>query len=222
MKKIRWMILLLVLALVSTVFLISGVRHDEHLALDEDLNQLVLSLFPEASVSFFNVVTELGDTIGIGIVALMMVIWLGFKKRDLIGIVILLLAVALGNEMSKWLKEVVGRERPVTAELAETLSFPSGHAMVSFILYFISATFLISHFKSVKFKWGTGIMAFMMVTLIGLSRIVLQDHYPTDVLGGYTIGLIWSLLWLVIYFVFSSNMKNRQMKKGSKSLPLNQ
>ena len=44
---------------------------------------------------------------GIGIVVLLMLIWLGFKKRDYLGMAVLVFAVALGNEVSKWTKELV-------------------------------------------------------------------------------------------------------------------
>ena len=101
------------------------------------LKTIVLAIFTESSHSFFGVVTELGDTLGIAIVATLMLIWLWFKKRDYLGMVILLVSVGFGNEINKWIKDLVGRERPVTAELAESLSFPSGHAMVGLILYVV-------------------------------------------------------------------------------------
>ena len=93
-------------------------------------------------------ITELGDKIGIVIVAFIIAIWLvTVKKPDFIGMIYFdLLAVAVGNEISKLLKDFIGRERPETAQLTETLSFPSGHAMVGLILYFISTYLIISIF----------------------------------------------------------------------------
>ncbi len=219
MSKFKWMILLLTIAFASTIFLVMGVRNSESLALDGALNHIVLSVFSEDSYSFFRVITELGDKIGIGIVVLMVTLWLGFKKRDFVGIIVLVLAVALGNEASKWLKEVIGRERPVTAQLAESLSFPSGHAMVGLILYFITSYLLINHLNSTKLKWGIGIISLLIVLSIGLSRIVLEDHYPTDVIGGYVIGLIWSILWILFYKILRVRIEARFLKKET---PLNQ
>jgi undecaprenyl-diphosphatase len=127
--------------------------------------------------------------------------------------VTLLLSVGLGNEINKWIKDSVGRERPVTVELAESLSFPSGHAMVGFILYFVASYLLINHINSSKLKWGIGILSFFLILLIGLSRIVLQDHFPTDVLGGFSIGLIWSLIWISVYEVLSKQLVKKRKNK---------
>ncbi|WP_338470501.1 phosphatase PAP2 family protein [Niallia sp. XMNu-256] len=212
-KTTKWMTLLLIIAVVTSVFLIVGViKSGAELGFDHALNQWVLSIFTEGSHPIFQVITKLGDTIGIAIVVFIILVWLGVKKRDFTGMVILVLAVALGNEMSKWLKEVVGRERPETAGAAESLSFPSGHAMVGLILYFILSYLLISTSKSLTLKWGIAIISFIIVLLIGISRIVLQDHHPTDVLGGFALGIIWSILWVTLYNVVYSRLGARRMK----------
>jgi undecaprenyl-diphosphatase len=211
MSKTKWMTILGVIALVSTIYLVISAGSGEELFIDEVLNSLVLAVFSESTHSFFGGITELGDTIGIAIVALITLILLWLMKRDYAGMVILLLSVGVGNEINKWVKDLVGRERPVTAELAESLSFPSGHAMVGFILYVVASYLLINHIHSVKLKWGIGILSLFIILLIGLSRIVLQDHFPTDVLGGFSMGLIWSLLWISLYGVLY-----KQLEKKSK------
>ena len=214
MSQTKWMTILGVIALVSTIYLVIGVRSGEELFIDEVLEAIVLAIFPESSHTFFGVVTVLGDTLGIAIVAILMLIWLWFKKRDYPGMVILLVSVGFGNEINKWIKDLVGRERPVTAELAESLSFPSGHAMVGLILYVVASYLLINHINSIKLKWGIGIFSVLIILLIGLSRIVLQDHFPTDVLGGFSIGLIWSLLWLFLYQVLYTQLVKRRKNKS--------
>jgi undecaprenyl-diphosphatase len=215
MGKTKWMTIFGIIALVSTIFLVIGVRSGEVLFIDEVLNSMVLAAFTESSHSFFGVISELGDTLGIAIVAIILLIWLWFKKRDYLGMIILLLSVGFGNEINKWVKDLVGRERPVTAELAESLSFPSGHAMVGFILYVVASYLLINHIHSVKLKWGIGILSLFIILLIGLSRIVLQDHFPTDVLGGFSMGLIWSLLWISLYGVLYKQLEKKRKNQST-------
>lgn len=201
MRKDKGLYIGFLIALIASVYFAIGARSKEPLLLDQVLSDFVTSVFHETSYPLFTMISELGDKIGIGIVALLMLLWLWLKKRDYIGMAVFVLAVAIGNEVNKWIKELVGRERPVfdQVEIAESLSFPSGHAMVGFILYMLAAHLLAENVKSNGAKLGIGLCAFIIVLLIGLSRIVLQAHFPTDVLGGYTIGAAWTILWIIFY-----------------------
>jgi membrane-associated phospholipid phosphatase len=79
-----------------------------------------------------------------------------------------------------------------------SLSFPSGHAMLSAITYLTLGALLAraqSRWRIKIFILFTGVL---ITLLIGLSRVYLGVHWPTDVLAGWTIGSIWALvLWLV-------------------------
>jgi hypothetical protein len=79
-----------------------------------------------------------------------------------------------------------------------SLSFPSGHAMLSAITYLTLGALLAraqSRWRIKIFILFTGVL---ITPLIGLSRVYLGVHWPTDVLAGWTIGSIWALvLWLV-------------------------
>ena len=61
------------------------------------------------------------------------------------------------------------------------------------------AYFLINHVKSARMKWGIALIVFIFILFIGLSRIVLQAHFPTDVLSGFSFGFIWTTLWILFY-----------------------
>lgn len=187
------------IAILASIYFVVLAKSNKPLLLDRILDEWVTGIFQEQTYPFFKFVTELGDKIGIGIAALIMVLWLWIKKRDYFGMAVFVFAVALGNEMNKWIKEFVGRERPATSIEAESLSFPSGHAMVGLILYMLAAYLLNKSIITSSTKWLIRVIAFIIILLIGLSRIVLQDHFPTDVLGGFTIGLVWSMLWIFLY-----------------------
>lgn len=98
------------------------------------------------------------------------------------------------------LKDYFHRARPELPILRSfTYSFPSGHALASFIfasvlIYFIDVS-KISPFK----KWLFSILLLLFSFTIGVSRIVLKMHYATDVIAGFCLGIVWVIisLWLL-------------------------
>ncbi len=98
------------------------------------------------------------------------------------------------------LKDFFNRPRPELDPLVfeQTQSFPSGHAMNSFVFYF-AIVYFFYHFrrqKGVSLLLGMG--ATILVLSIGISRIYLGVHYPTDVLGGFAGGFFWLMTALVV------------------------
>ncbi len=78
-------------------------------------------------------------------------------------------------------------------------AFPSGHAMGSMIIYGGLFFLLLRYLKSSRQhlgweKWGLGFLFGLLILLIGLSRIYLGVHYPSDVIGGFSLGFTWLLL----------------------------
>ena len=76
-----------------------------------------------------------------------------------------------------------------------SLSFPSGHSMGSFVVYFTLAAVLARMVERRREKLFFLGLAAMLSFLIGLSRIYLGVHYPSDVLGGWAAGTVWAGLW---------------------------
>ncbi|WP_462408918.1 phosphatase PAP2 family protein [Neobacillus sp. Marseille-QA0830] len=166
---------------------------------------------PDSVNPFFIQVTEMGDKKGIGAVCLLALLWLLFKKKNYLGSAVLALAVALGNEVSNLIKDAVARPRPELEHLVHvsSYSFPSGHAMVGIVMYFFIAYLVLESIQSRVGKWVTiGITACLLL-LIGASRLILQVHYFTDVIGGYALGFLWVSIWIGLYKYF----KNRPTKK---------
>jgi undecaprenyl-diphosphatase len=78
-----------------------------------------------------------------------------------------------------------------------TLSFPSGHAMTSAAVYLTLGALLMRISERRITKFYCMAVAMTATFLIGLSRVYLGVHYPTDVLAGWVIGLCWALLcWI--------------------------
>jgi undecaprenyl-diphosphatase len=110
-------------------------------------------------------------------------------------------AVITGSLSIRWLKLGFGRARPA-AEFAELvapgLSFPSGHAGISAIVFLTLGALLAStRSRAVERSYILG-TATLMTVLVGLSRIALGVHWATDVLAGWAFGAVWALIWLML------------------------
>ena len=107
-------------------------------------------------------------------------------------------AVLGGYVLNVLLKAVIARPRPVVVPYLsdfDSLSFPSGHAMMSTIV-FLSLGLMLSDRMSGRLMrcLTTGLAAVIAVT-VGLSRICLGVHYPSDVAAGLCGGLVWTLVF---------------------------
>lgn len=110
-------------------------------------------------------------------------------------------AVVSGTLLSEGLKLGFARPRPdLVAHLAEvqSASFPSGHAMISAITYLTLGVLLTRVHERRRTKFIAMTYAIILTLMIGLSRIYLGVHWPTDVLAGWALGAAWSALWWLL------------------------
>jgi len=90
----------------------------------------------------------------------------------------------------------VARERPDLDPhlvVVKTSSFPSGHATSSMIFYLTLALALTAGSRR---QWIAAAAAILLSFLIGTSRVMLGVHWPSDVIGGWSFGMLWVLLTL--------------------------
>lgn len=108
------------------------------------------------------------------------------------------------------LKDAFHRQRPAPffVPLPHTYSFPSGHALFSFCFYGVLAGLLAGRIKSLMARICIWIVAAVLIAAIGLSRIYLGVHYPTDVLGGYLAAAVWVSSMIAFDRLRSGRMQN--------------
>jgi len=99
------------------------------------------------------------------------------------------------------LKNFFSRQRPLIPLLKPALgySFPSGHSMMSFAFYGLLIYLTYNYIGNKILKTLIIIALFVIILLIGLSRIYLRVHYTSDVIAGFSIGIIWLIfsIWLL-------------------------
>jgi undecaprenyl-diphosphatase len=145
-------------------------------------------------------VTGLG---GVGTLTLITAAAAGFlvlqRKRHLA--VYLVAAVATGTLLGLALKWGFDRPRPdlvAHGQVLYTSSFPSGHSLISAVVYLTLGALLASGQTNLAIRTYLIALAAFLAVIVGLSRVYLGVHWPTDVLAGWTAGAAWALLcWVV-------------------------
>jgi undecaprenyl-diphosphatase len=126
------------------------------------------------------------------VIGVALLAWLGRRRAA----VAAFLAIAVGRLLVEAQKYAVARLRPEDeAHLVQvhSPSFPSGHAANSMI---VCLTFAIVYFSHTRWRHVALAVALVLSLCIGLSRVMLGVHWPSDVIGGWTFGLLWVLLAL--------------------------
>lgn len=201
MKKSKIALGLFLVSIVVAPYLTLSVKGNADLDTDRSIANFITMIFPEQTIAFFKVIEIFGEELGIAIVGIPIIIWLALKKRNYFGALTILIAVAVGNEVSKLIKNFIQRPRPRLEHFsdAEGFGFPSGHAMVGATLYIVVAYFIFKELQRSSLKWLVGLLFLFMMGLVGASRIVLQVHYATDVISGFAFAYIWSYLIIIGY-----------------------
>lgn len=151
------------------------------------LKQLHSPLLDQVMLGF----TYLGEPVILVLICLVLGVWLllrGTRSQA----TTLIIAVVGASLLNNWLKLLFGRARPLLWERVVDVgqySFPSGHAMISLVTFGMIGYLLSNQFP----RWRSGIIGLTIVLVagIGLSRMYLGVHWPTDIVAGYAAGLVW-------------------------------
>ena len=141
-------------------------------------------------------VTSLGGTV---VLTLLTLATLGFMllRRKWGGAIFVLVSVAGGTLISTGLKSLFDRPRPdLVAHGVEvtSASFPSGHSMLAMVTYLTLGAVLAEVQTSPRVRIYILGWAVFLALIVGLSRVYLGVHWPTDVLAGWCVGSAWALI----------------------------
>ncbi|MBZ8133294.1 phosphatase PAP2 family protein [Afifella sp. IM 167] len=152
-------------------------------------------------------VTSFGSTFGLVFVSLTVVFWLVLTKRPHAGFLVFA-SLAGGTAVVNALKYAFSRPRPdLVAHSAEvfTTSFPSAHAAMSATVYLTLGALVMRFSEGRTLKLYALFIAVLLTVLVGLSRVYLGVHWPTDVLAGWAVGATWAaIVWVIALYLQES------------------
>lgn len=164
--------------------------------------------------AFLGATTSVGGTAGLGtIVAIVAAILLVRKERA--SAVFVVVTVVTGALLNLLLKAIFARTRPDLATAVITArwySFPSGHAMGTFITFGALAYIALRQPWPWVAKSGSLALALTIVVLVGLSRVYLGVHWASDIAGGWSAGTVWLAAAVV---AFEMLLRLRQRRRGA-------
>jgi len=178
---------------------------------DDTIYNYIFSLRNNSLDMIFKTITKLCNTITVIIFVIILVIFL--ERKSMWKLLITVISTVSVNQL---LKHTIRRIRPDHIRLIEEkgFSFPSGHSMTSIALYGILIYLVYKYIKNKILKIILIVLLTLLILGIGISRIYLGVHYPSDVLAGFFLSS--SIIILVVTIIdnhFRGNINDKDSCK---------
>lgn len=161
---------------------------------------------------FFIFFTRLGDIIPVTIITICLLMVFNKEDRYILGSSMIITLL-----INQGLKYIIQRPRPPIEERLISqggYSYPSGHSMMAMCLYGVSIYLVNTRLKNKKTKIIITVLLSLLILLIGVSRIYVRVHYPSDVLGAYLLTIL--ILIINITLINNHIRGNMNDKDGNK------
>ncbi|MDQ3747511.1 MAG: phosphatase PAP2 family protein [Acidobacteriota bacterium] len=186
----------MVLALAALFFFAwtaDEIMEGDTLRFDDSIRGFVHQFAFPALTILMQIASFLGSTLFLILLGISVIITLYLKKHRR-GAILFTLTTIGASLLLFSLKLAFRRARPepfFDTILPASYSFPSGHSLASFCFYGALAAIITVRIENLWLKTLVWSAAAILILLIGISRIYLGVHYPSDVLAGFAVGLIW-------------------------------
>ncbi|MDP4104533.1 MAG: phosphatase PAP2 family protein [Bacillota bacterium] len=213
-KQLTWALMISLLCAIGFGLIALLVSDKKIAQFDSTIIAFIQGLESPGLTSIMKFFTFIGSGTQVVIIALLVIFFL-FKvlhhRRELILFIWVVLGTTILNEI---LKTIFHRARPTIHRIVDAngFSFPSGHSMAAFSLYGVIAFLLWRHLSTSLGRGMIIIFSIFMIIMIGVSRIYLGVHYPSDVLGGF---LASGCMLAVSIWFYQSYMEKRSKSKSS-------
>lgn len=208
--------LIIVVAGINLFIELTNTLHSDVLSkYDSAVTDYITSYRSPPRNKFMQFITEVGDFNGYVIMTTLSTIIFYFLFRNWRYVFEILFVLIVSGLSNVALKQVINRARPDAEHLVSvaSLSYPSGHAM-SAISFYGFLIYLIYNLRLNRWlKTGLIIIFSLLILAIGISRIYLGVHYPSDVAGGFIAGFIWVVFCVILFHVIDLLRKRMKNKK---------
>lgn len=195
MKSKRSLTSIIILSIVFIIITILVLTNNMK-TFDDNVYNLIFSIRNNFFDTFFRTITKLGNATTILI--LIPIFFLLLKEKDKLLLLIVNIVSITFNEV---FKHIIRRPRPAHLRLIKQggFSYPSGHAMVSIALYGFLIYIVNKYIKNKYLKITLITLLSLIIIGIGISRIYVGVHYPSDVLSGYVLSILLSIITINLY-----------------------
>lgn len=198
-KLISLKILLVSTLFIASLFIFALIANEAVLENEKIFDDKVFAFFSSFSTAGFiqvmKVFTFFGSSYFLLPAYLILVGYFFVKRKPAYTIDIAIIAIS-STALMQLLKRIFHRQRPNLPIIKglTSYSFPSGHALSAFIFCSILVFIVRNGAWKHAYKWIASVLLMLFALLIGVSRIALKVHYPTDVIASYCLGIVWVIL----------------------------
>lgn len=193
---IKWILCLItaILAIVVTI----NVKNGRILELDLNIYKFFSeNIINDKLTPIVKIITHIGGAKIVLVLTVVAIILIKGLKNKLF----LLTGIVGTAGLNVVLKHIIQRERPNINRLIpeKGYSFPSGHSMMSMAFYGMLIFLIFKYVKNTALKWTLIVILTILLSTIGITRIYLGVHYPSDVIGGFLVSLTYLFILTEIY-----------------------
>lgn len=193
---IKWILCAItaILAIVITI----NVKNGKILELDLNIYKFFSeNIINDKLTPIVKVITHVGGAKIVFVLTILAIILIKGLKNKLF----LLTGIVGTAGLNVVLKHIIQRERPNINRLIpeKGYSFPSGHSMMSMAFYGMLIFLIFKYVKNTALKWTLIVILTILLSTIGITRIYLGVHYPSDVIGGFVVSLTYLFILTEIY-----------------------
>lgn len=185
--------ILLISLIIFFIFITTLVISNKISFIDSSVYNFLISFKNDSLTNFFSFITKFSNVAFL--VIFVLIVLLILRNKDAVFVIFNLIFLRLLNYV---IKIIIKRDRPNILRLIKIgeYSFPSGHAMISMGVYGYLIYLIYKKVKNPYIKYLGIIILSLLIILIGISRIYLGVHYFSDVVAGYTLSLIYLIIFI--------------------------